>query len=94
MKRYSGIAYVTLLAVIAVALAVHTFNSLWSVGYTSCGVVSWPFICVCVLFKSKDKRIKIPWFILWFVVARCDTMGVGECYCVGSNTRCSIGGWG
>ena len=22
-----------------------------------------------MLFKNKDKKIKVPWFILWFVVA-------------------------
>lgn len=26
-------------------------------------------IITCVLFKSNDKKIKLPWFILWFVVA-------------------------
>ena len=26
-------------------------------------------LITCVLFKSNDKKIKLPWFILWFVVA-------------------------
>ena len=26
-------------------------------------------LVTCVLFKNKDKKIKVPWFILWFVVA-------------------------
>ena len=26
-------------------------------------------LLTCVIFRSKDKKIKLPWFILWFVVA-------------------------
>ncbi len=26
-------------------------------------------LLTCVIFRSKDKKIKVPWFILWFVVA-------------------------
>ena len=26
-------------------------------------------LLTCILFRSKDKKIKVPWFILWFVVA-------------------------
>ena len=26
-------------------------------------------LVTCILFRSKDKKIKVPWFILWFVVA-------------------------
>ena len=26
-------------------------------------------LITCVLFKTNDKKIKVPWFILWFVIA-------------------------
>ena len=47
-------------AALEVATTIKLTRALW--------IIPVAFI-TCVLFKSKEKKIKIPWFILWFVVA-------------------------
>lgn len=47
-------------AALEVATTIKLTRALWIIPVA---------LITCVLFKSKDKKIKIPWFIVWFVVA-------------------------
>ena len=47
-------------AALEVATTIKLTRALWIVPVA---------LVTCVLFKSKDRKIKVPWFILWFVIA-------------------------
>lgn len=47
-------------AALEVATTIKLTRALWIIPVA---------LITCVLFKSNDKKIKVPWFILWFVVA-------------------------
>ena len=47
-------------AALEVATTIKLTRALWIIPVA---------LVTCILFRSKDKKIKVPWFILWFVVA-------------------------
>jgi uncharacterized integral membrane protein (TIGR00698 family) len=47
-------------AALEVATTIKLTRALWIIPVA---------LITCVLFKSKDKKITVPWFILWFLVA-------------------------
>ena len=47
-------------AALEVATTIKLTRALWIIPVA---------LVTCILFRSKDNKIKVPWFILWFVVA-------------------------
>ena len=47
-------------AALEVATTIKLTRALWIIPVA---------LVTCIIFRSKDKKIKVPWFILWFVVA-------------------------
>ncbi len=47
-------------AALEVATTIKLTRALWIIPVA---------LVTCVIFKNNDKKIKVPWFILWFVVA-------------------------
>ena len=47
-------------AALEVATTIKLTRALWIIPVA---------LITCVLFRAKDKKIKMPWFILWFVIA-------------------------